>query len=285
MLQIKLKLPLLILLQFTLLAPALLAELSDKAQYTLFNPVPESLLREMSTDRPDTTESPYSLDAGHFQFEFSLINFSHNKDNGVKTDTTDWMPMNIKAGLTDNIDLQFVFTPYVYEQETIAGEESTLEGFGDDTQFRLKINMWGNDTEGTAFALMPYIKIPTGHGDLSNDHVEGGLIIPYALDLDETYSLGIMLTLDSTYNSDSEEYQFSSLHSATVSQPLGADFSAYLEYFGITPENLHGSYQANLSAGVTYELCSNWILDAGMVYGLSEQSDDYSMFTGMSYRM
>ena len=37
----------------------------DKSGYTLFQPVPRELMREMSTDRPDQTESAYTVDAGH----------------------------------------------------------------------------------------------------------------------------------------------------------------------------------------------------------------------------
>jgi len=40
-----------------------------KSRYTLFNPTPRELVREMNTDRPDKTESPYTPDAGHFQIE------------------------------------------------------------------------------------------------------------------------------------------------------------------------------------------------------------------------
>ena len=39
----------------------------DRNSYNLFCPVPEALLRELSPDRPDKTESPYTVDAGHFQ--------------------------------------------------------------------------------------------------------------------------------------------------------------------------------------------------------------------------
>jgi hypothetical protein len=35
---------------------------ADKSQYSLFNPTPERLLRDMTTDRPDTTESPFTVD-------------------------------------------------------------------------------------------------------------------------------------------------------------------------------------------------------------------------------
>ncbi len=39
----------------------------DKSGYDLFHPTPRDLMREMSTDRPDQTESPYTVYAGHFQ--------------------------------------------------------------------------------------------------------------------------------------------------------------------------------------------------------------------------
>ncbi len=48
--------------------------LQDKSRYHLFNPTPVGRMREMSTDRPDKTESPYTVDAGHFQWEMDLAN-------------------------------------------------------------------------------------------------------------------------------------------------------------------------------------------------------------------
>lgn len=35
----------------------------------------------MSTDRPDKTESLYTVDAGHFQFEADLVSFGINAGN------------------------------------------------------------------------------------------------------------------------------------------------------------------------------------------------------------
>src|SRR5687767_13300570 len=45
----------------------------DKSQYTLFNPVPRDMRRELSPDRPDRTESPFTVDAGHVQVELSFV--------------------------------------------------------------------------------------------------------------------------------------------------------------------------------------------------------------------
>ena len=46
---------------------------AEKAQYHLFNPVPKEKMRDFVTDRPDRTESPISVDAGHFQIETDLL--------------------------------------------------------------------------------------------------------------------------------------------------------------------------------------------------------------------
>jgi hypothetical protein len=53
----------------------------NKWQYNLFNPMPRALMREMSTDRPDRTESPPTVDAGHFQFEADLVSFGIDRWN------------------------------------------------------------------------------------------------------------------------------------------------------------------------------------------------------------
>ena len=47
----------------------LAAEAQDKSQYTLFNPTPTDQMRDFNTDRPTKSNVPYTVDAGHFQYE------------------------------------------------------------------------------------------------------------------------------------------------------------------------------------------------------------------------
>src|ERR1700690_3325848 len=61
----------------------------DKGIYTLFNPVPENLMRDLSPDRPDGTESPFTVDAGHYQLEMDFANFTYNKTGGTTTKAWD----------------------------------------------------------------------------------------------------------------------------------------------------------------------------------------------------
>src|SRR5262245_14653824 len=93
---------------------------ADKSGYTLFNPTPRSLMRELSTDRPDRTESPYTVDAGHFQLEMDILSYFYDRNtparDGVRSELLAIAPMNLKAGLLNNVDLQLVILPYVSER-------------------------------------------------------------------------------------------------------------------------------------------------------------------------
>lgn len=53
-----------------------------KRAYSLRRAVPKALLREMTTDRPDVTESAYSVDAGHFQLETELAGYWDVRQSG-----------------------------------------------------------------------------------------------------------------------------------------------------------------------------------------------------------
>lgn len=261
----------------------------DKSRFTLFNPTPEKLLREMSTDRPDTTESPYTVDAGHVQFELGLVEYI-NSAEGEATDVVNAVSTNFKVGLLHNVDLQFVFTPYTREETEVLGGEDVVDGFSDDTQIRLKVNLWGNDGSAppglgnTAFAVMPFVKFATGSGELSNDHVEGGVILPLVVPLPAGFDLGLMAEVDFVYDEDADDYGVAFVHTGTVSRDIVGDLGGYIEYVGIAPHDTGDTYQAIGSAGFTYALSENWMMDLGGTASPSDSADDFMVFTGTSFR-
>lgn len=264
-------------------------ETADKRQFTLFNPTPDKLMREMRTDRPDTTESPYTVDAGHFQIELSFAEYAYNDDGG--TDTFGVLSSNIKVGLLNNVDIQFVVTPYAREETEQNGDDEIADGFSDDTQVRLKINLWGNDGLAppglgeTAFAIMPFVKFPTGSDELTNDHVEGGVIFPLDVPLANGFGLGLMAELDFVYNEDSDDYGVAFVHTATVGRDIVGDLAGYVEYVGVAPHDTGDTYQAIGSAGLTYTLSDNWIVDVGGTASRSDSADDLTVFAGTSFRL
>lgn len=253
----------------------------DKRQYTLFNPTPRSLMREMSTDRPDKTESPYTVDAGHFQIEADLVSFGIDNRNadGERVFGINAGNMNLKVGLLNNVDLQLVVENYVYDQVRADGVTTRKSGFGDLTS-RLKVNFWGNDGGPTAFGIMPFVKFPTNTEGLGNKQVEGGIIFPLAVELPYGWGMGVMTEVDIVYREDGG-YGPDFINSITFSHNIAGNLSGYVEFFSQLSE---GELAITLDAGLTYALTEDIQLDCGCNFGVTEAAEDFNPFVGFSIR-
>ncbi len=251
------------------------ASTADKSQYTLFNPTPRELWRPMSADRPDITESPYTIDAGAIQLELSFIDYA--KDGAEDTWTI--APATLKIGLLNDVDLQFVLDPYIISDDAM----QTREGFG-DTQLRLKMNLWGNDGGDTAFAFMPFIQIPTASDGLGQDHLEGGLIFPFATDLAEHVGLGLMLEIDFVYDDVDDNYDTEFMATGVVGFDVTDELGFYVEGVGIASSDSDIDFRSILGVGATYGLNDDVVLDAGMTIGLTGDAGDLGIFTGITVR-
>ena len=106
------------LLLASVAASAILASSQAMAQdtgpYTLFNPTPTDKMRDFNTDRPTKSNVPYTVDAGHFQYEGDL--FIHGFDNTSTPDSqiSSWVIGNptFKLGLLSNVDVEVNFSAY-----------------------------------------------------------------------------------------------------------------------------------------------------------------------------
>jgi hypothetical protein len=265
------------------LCACLPARAEEKGGYTLLNPTPRALMRDLDTDRPDTTESPITVDAGHFQAEFSFVEFTHDRTAGVTTDTLAVLPSNLKVGLLNNVDLQVVIEPYVNERTGGRGAAARRDGFG-DTEVRLKVNLLGNDGGPVAFGVMPFAKFPTATHGLGNDHYEGGLILPVKFKMPADFDLGAMLEID-VIRDAGDGYGTALLHSVTLGHPIVGDLSGYIEYAGTSFVGAGATYQAIVGTGLVYNVGKDAEVDVGVNVGLSDSADDFEVFAGMSFRI
>jgi hypothetical protein len=60
----------------------------NKSGYTLFDPTPDADLRSFNTDRPPKANSPYTVDAGHFQYETDIAAYGYGNTGGAALLTT-----------------------------------------------------------------------------------------------------------------------------------------------------------------------------------------------------
>ena len=262
---------------------------ADKSGYHLFNPMPRPLMREMATDRPDKTESAYTVDAGHFQFEMDLATYTYDRDRSgggdVRIDAWALAPINLKVGLTNNTDLQVILDNYgrVRTRDQITGVTTRQEGFG-DTTVRLKVNLWGNDGGPTALAMMPYVKFPTNRGGLGNNTVEGGVIFPFAAELPHGWSLGAQAELAFVDDDTDSSHDAVILNTITFGHDIIGKLAGYVEFFSEASTRRGVPWIATVDVGFTYAVTEDIQLDWGINMGVTKAADDFNPFVGLSWR-
>lgn len=265
------------------------AEPPDKSGYTLFKPTPREWMREMSTDRPDKTESPYTVDAGHFQIESDLVSYSRDKHNVAWIDTTveSWnvASLNIKAGLLNQTDLQLVVPLWnqVAIRDESTGTRTRNSGFG-DMVVRLKQNLWGNEGGDSALAVMPFVKLPTNQDDLGNNAVEGGIIVPLTLALPRGWGMGLMTEIDFNEDGSGNGYHTEFINSITFSHDIVGKLGGYVEFFSSLSTETGSDWIGTIDLGLTYALSDNIQLDAGINIGVTRSADDINPFVGATWR-
>ena len=224
-------------------------------------PATAAEMRELSADRPDQTESPFSVDRGHWQIESSLATRSSGPDgeHGLTLGS-----LNLKYGLTESIDAQLVFDSY------LRGAEG--EGFGDTVTLRGKFNVFGNDGGVNALAIMPALTIPArSSGDWA-----GSLIVPFGHEISDRLYSCVMAQLDYTPESAS---RWSTFLTGTVSMEINDRFSAYVETAATVPFDGGGTaWQAD--CGLVIAAGKFSAFDIGCNFGLNDRAPDYEIFVG-----
>lgn len=271
-----------------LLAAAGLQGADDKSAYSLFRPTPAALLRELSTDRPDQTESPHTVDAGRWQLEVDLVNYTFDRDESggrdVRTREVSVAPFNLKVGLLPNVDLQLMVDPYVNTKNTDRSlpASSRAAGFGEITT-RLKVNFWGNDGGPTAFAAMPFVKWPLSASAVRNGETEGGIIFILGCVLPAGWSSAVMTEFDSIGDGAGGR-NLEWINSITFAHDLSARLGGYVELFTVTSNAPGHQWRGQFDVGLTYAVSDSCQLDLGCNFGLTRSAPDYQPFAGVSRR-
>lgn len=215
---------------------------------------------------------------GKFQLETSFLSFTQDDHSNGHAESWVFAETNFKFGLTQNTDIQLVVAPFLYERDLTEGVLTESEGFGDLT-LRFKWNLWGNDEGSTALGLLPYVKIPV-QTEMSNDHWEGGLIMPFSWEWTERLSFGFQVEVASNYD-DAVGQHWAFAHTAVLGIALTDQLGLYLEYVGQESEL---PYEAFASGGLTCLVHDDLQFDVGLLRGLNDDSSDLVVFTGVTRR-
>jgi len=237
------------------------------------------IIRPLSTDRPDRTESPYSVPQGWLQIESDLVTVGELETETFKITGLSVMTLNIKYGLSPRLDVQGIFNPYVRFETEVPGLPSDVTSGTGQAGLRLKFNVVGNDIPGTALALLPFAYIPT-RGDALLDQVTWGIMVPFGFDIGGDRSLGVMTGVTRVNNEDTWV-----TGSIAFGTPIAGDLSGFLEVF-VTRSGLDDNAldDTTLDAGFTFAPSRDLQFDLGVYKGLTDTSEDWRVFFGAAAR-
>ena len=261
----------------------------DKSEYSLLNPTPDDQMRAFTPERPTLALVPFTVDAGHFQYESDLFNYTHTNYLGTGTISYLTADPTVKLGLTNWIDFEVDFNGYL-NTATHSNLNGALisngHGFG-DTIFKTKFNIFGNDGGTFALAVIPFLKAPSAAPGLGNGLVEGGVVAPLQINLPQDYTLILETEIDAlkNVNDDRRHANFANLACLSHALPyISKDLSLSVEFFSSvgTDSGLPAVYTFDL--GLAYLILPNVQLDAGANFGLTKASPDMNIYTGISAR-
>jgi hypothetical protein len=270
------------LLSVTAFPQLLFAQQSKHAAYNLFHPVPKATMREMETDRPDVTESPFTVDAGHIQYEADLVRLERHTTENSQENTYMFNQANIKIGLTRSTAMQLGFQSFVYQVDKALpeGDKSGSHGIGDFT-VRIKQNLMGNDGGNFIIALLPYIKFPTAKYTDESKY-EGGVIVPMQYKLPGEWKLGMQVEGDRLKNEEDQGMHTELLQTLTISHELCNHLEGIAETYYTYNFNQH-HWSNYLNASLQLDIAHDFKLDAGCNYGLQHDAAK-NFFVGTSFR-
>lgn len=260
----------------------------DKSQYTLFNPVPDDQLRSFQTDRPTKSSAPYTVDAGHFQYEADIVNWAYDRYNAAHVTSSNLTIADpvLKAGLTQNTDLELALAPINFNQthDQATGAQNTAAGFG-DVYARVKYNFFGNDGGGYALAIVPYVKAPSAAHNVGNNHWEGGAYAPFVMNLPSGWIMSITSEIDFLENAALNGTHANFQNLINFGHPLFTDsLSAYAEFWSDVNTDANAPTRYTADFALAWLVTNNFQLDCGVNVGLNKAASDVQPYFGVSQR-
>ena len=255
----------------------------NKRQFSLLHPTPRRYMRPMVPDRPGITESPYSVDAGHVQYETDALRLLTRREG--TTHGHDWYVNHAlaKVGLTDRTDLQIGVDSYTDTRnydDADASQTQEYHGLG-DVNIRVKQTLFGDDDSRWALGLIGYVTLPTG-GPRGDGAVEFGAVLPVVYQLTKPWSIGGQMATQVYWDRDTQRRYLQLTPTFTTDYEVIKKVQVFAELVGYKDVR-QSLWRSSINTGVQLDMSDNVQLDLGTHQPIT-RSTDREYFFGLSFR-
>ncbi|MBI5770000.1 MAG: transporter [Verrucomicrobia bacterium] len=222
------------------------------------------------------TETPTTIEPGKFFLRMDAVTVGVNRDT---TEPNRYTALGLASsilsiGMTENTDVQVGAQFFVRSTYQFRGTRSSRSGWG-DTSLRTKWRFWRDDKAGASAAVIPFVKIPSKASGIGNNHMEGGVIVPWLKTLGPGSEVGAMAEWDVVRNDNNDGYDSRWFASAYVRQHIVGGFGAYAESTLAVSSASSSSFAGSLGVGVTFDFTKRAQLDYGLSRGLGGRATDW----------
>ena len=227
------------------------------------------------------TETPVTVQPGHFLLEVDALTFSIDREPGLRYTAFGAATTFLTTGVTAKLDVQLGADLYVNQKFDAAGLVERQSGVG-DVYVRAKYRFYESNDTYTAVAVMPYVKIPTSSGRFGNDAVEGGVVVPFQTELVGGFNFGAMAGLDFLRNAADNGYDLHVYGSASAHRELVHGLGLYGE--AVVDKSSGGTpWTGTIGAGVTLMVSKFASWDFAIYRGLSRDATDWTHVLRFNY--
>lgn len=239
-----------------------------------------NLSEPLITDRPDFTEASSTVGRGVTQLELGYTFTTDNEGLG-RTDSHSYPEILLRRGIfRDWFELRI---GYNAASEDLLG--TSLSG-SEDLYLGAKIGITPQYGWLPEMALIPQMNVPTGSSVFTDDKVLPGLNWLYGWDLTDSLSFAGSTQFNRSIDQVSSGEYTQWAQSLTVGFSIAETVGAYTEWFAFFPEGADADpVEHYLNGGFSKQFGINvqWDIRAGL--GLNDDSDDFFVGTGLSWRI
>jgi Putative MetA-pathway of phenol degradation len=222
---------------------------------------------EISTDRPDVTNSSVVVPAGSLQSENGVNVSARDGSRFVDGTNTRW-----RAGIANC--LEFLVDVPTYFANVRGGEGSGFSDVAPALKWQIS-PIPGKVDLSAVFG----VALPTGSDSISGRGAQPYLQFPWSWELRNGWGLSGMLT---EFIRPSDRTRLTTEATFVIEKKVTERASLFVEYVGDYPEN--GSPAQLLNSGGVYRLTPNQQVDFHVALGLNHNAPSYIVGVGYSVR-
>lgn len=238
-----------------------------QGDHSLWNPLPDSCLGLIDTDRPHQTDTPHVLPAGHVQFESALGELQLGGTLDDRSDRSAHVVLfddNYKVGLVSDVDLQLLFTHAAYDPA-----EGRLLPPG-PLELRAKFNIVKEQGWVPAITLVPWVFLPVA----PSQALRAGPYLFWGWELGEHFELEMNAGL--LFGASPKPLVAPVLASALTFKPV-EPFGVFVDVYTTGPD-------AALGTGMLWAFTRDMQVDLGTYVGIHGDEPVATPFLGFSMR-